>query len=58
MKNQSLQILESDCSNLLVTAEESTNCDRNLDFLEEVIKYPPELGRGYIQEVELSRGFS
>ncbi|WP_414752923.1 helix-turn-helix transcriptional regulator [Anabaena sp. CCY 9910] len=58
MKNHSLQVLKSDCSNLLVTTEENKNCDRTPDFLEEIIEYPPELGRGYIQEVELSRGFS
>ena len=45
-------------SNCLPTTEEGKILDCSKGFSEIINSYPQELGRGYIQEIELERGFS
>ncbi|GJD15177.1 transcriptional regulator [Rivularia sp. IAM M-261] len=52
------EMSQSDYSNCLPTTEESKILDCTKGISEIIIEYPQELGRGWIQEIELDGGFS
>lgn len=52
------QILQSDYSNLFPAVEKSQILNSSSNFVENFIEYPQEFGHGYIQDIELQKGFS